>query len=138
MTTREPGLPETTTAAVRVRAAEGDVDEASLSYVRTKVHAVLDRPGLPELGGEVRVSRAAAHRTEQPWSAGGEIRLGGELIVVRAREASVRELADRLQDRLRGQVERVAHRGDDARRTAAPPPWRGGPDIGREDRSESV
>ncbi|MFI2629140.1 hypothetical protein ACH5A2_01885 [Streptomyces collinus] len=113
------------TASVRVR-AEGDVDEASLAYLREKVGAVLDRPGLPPVSGEVRVTREAAHHVDLPWSAGAEIHVGGDLVVVHAREASARELADRLQDRLRSRTERAAHRRDAARRTATPPPWRGG------------
>ncbi|MFJ4077674.1 hypothetical protein ACIP2Z_01820 [Streptomyces iakyrus] len=113
------------TASVRVR-AEGDVDEASLAYLREKVGAVLDRPGLPPVSGEVRITREAAHHVDLPWSAGAEIQVGGDLVVVHAREASARELADRLQDRLRSRTERAAHRRDAARRTATPPPWRGG------------
>ncbi|MDX3524904.1 hypothetical protein P1P75_00135 [Streptomyces sp. ID05-39B] len=112
--------------AVRVR-ADGDVDEESLAYLREKVGAALDRRGLPAVIGEVRVARAVAHHVELPWSAAAEIRVGADLVVVHAREASARELADRLHDRLREGTERVAHRGDVTRRTATPPPWRGGP-----------
>ncbi|GGZ20313.1 hypothetical protein [Streptomyces poonensis] len=114
------------TAAVRVR-AEGDVDEESLAYLREKVVAVLDRPGLPPVSGEVRVTRATAHHVALPWSAGAEIQVGTDLVLVHAREASAHELADRLQDRLRSRTVRAAHRRDAIRRTAAPPPWRGGP-----------
>jgi hypothetical protein len=114
------------TTAVRVR-AEGTVDEESLAYVRSKVGAALDRPGLPAPSGEVRVSRAVAHHAARPWSAAAEIVVGGTLVVVHARGATAHELADRLQDRLRGQVDRAAHRGETARRSATPPPWRGGP-----------
>ena len=124
MTAKDTGT-EGGTASVRVR-AEGDVDEESLAYVREKVGAVLDRPGLPPISGEVRVTREAAHHVDLPWSAGAEIQVGGDLVVVHAREASARELADRLQDRLRSRTERAAHRRDAARRTATPPPWRGG------------
>ncbi|MFJ5726683.1 hypothetical protein [Streptomyces paradoxus] len=124
MTAKEIGH-EGGPASVRVR-TEGDVDEESLAYVREKVGAVLDRPGLPPVSGEVRVTRAAAHHVDLPWSAGAEIQVGGDLVVVHAREASARELADRLQDRLRSRTERAAHRRDAARRTATPPPWRGG------------
>ncbi|MEU9188895.1 hypothetical protein AB0D14_31005 [Streptomyces sp. NPDC048484] len=116
-----------TTATVRVR-AEGDVDEESLAYLREKVVAVVGRPGLPPARGEVRVVRDAAHHVGLPWSAGAEIRIGSDLVVVHAREASARELADRLHDRLRENTERVAHRGAVSRRTAPPPPWRGGPE----------
>ncbi|MFE1838104.1 hypothetical protein [Streptomyces sviceus] len=123
MTPRDTGTADT----VGVR-AEGDVDEQELAYIRAKVRAALTRPGLPPVVGEVRVSQAVAHHAGQPWAAGGEIRVGSDLVVVHAREASAHELADRLQDRLRGLVERVAHQGDTARRTAAPPPWRGGPE----------
>ncbi|WP_367325255.1 hypothetical protein [Streptomyces sp. HUAS ZL42] len=130
MTPRNTGAHDGTTALVRVR-AEGDVDEEELAYVRAKVNAALDRPGLPAVGGEVRISRAAAHRAERPWSAGGEIRVGSDLVLVHAREASAHELADRLQDRLRNQIERVLHRGEAARRSATPPPWRGGPENDR-------
>ncbi|MBD0842033.1 MULTISPECIES: hypothetical protein [unclassified Streptomyces] len=118
MTARDTGI--------RVRAA-GDVDEEALAYVRAKVEAALDRPGIQVEGGEVRVTRAAALHVELPWSAAAEVRVGGELVVVHAREASAHELADRLQDRLRGQADRAVHRGDTARRAATPPPWRGGP-----------
>ncbi|MEU2908335.1 hypothetical protein ACFYM3_04380 [Streptomyces massasporeus] len=115
-----------TSAVVRVR-ADGEVDEESLAYLREKVATALDRPGLPPVSGEVRVRRAPAHHVELPWSARTAIRVGSGLVVVHAREASAREVADRLHDRLRSATERVAHRGDTTRRAAAPPPWRGGP-----------
>ncbi|MFI2435872.1 hypothetical protein [Streptomyces sp. NPDC018693] len=115
----------TATARVLVR-AEGDVREDDLAYVRAKVHAALDRPGLPAVSGEVRVTHAPARHAGQPWSAGGEVRVGCDLVLVHAREASAHELADRLQARLRGQVDRVLHRGEAARRATTPPPWRGG------------
>jgi hypothetical protein len=111
---------------VSVRAV-GDVDEGALDHVRTRVEAALDRPGLPDVSGMVRVGRAAARHDEQPWSATAEIRVGNVLVVAHAREASVHELAERLQDRLRGQADRAVHRADEARRAATPPPWRGGP-----------
>ncbi|WP_238431942.1 hypothetical protein [Streptomyces cavernae] len=111
--------------AVRIR-AEGDVDREALAYVRAKVEAALGRPGLPAVGGEVRVVKASAHHAEQPWSAGAEIRVGNTLLVVHAREATAHELADRLQDLLRGQADRAVHRLDTARRAATPPPWRRG------------
>ncbi|GGY14562.1 hypothetical protein [Streptomyces anandii] len=126
MTARDTGTREIT-GDIRVR-AEGDVDAEALAYVREKVGAALGRPGLPPASGEVRVARAAAHHVGLPWSAGTEIRLGDDLVVVHAQEASARELADRLQDRLRAATERAAHRGDTARRSATPPPWRGGPE----------
>ncbi|MFJ4201155.1 hypothetical protein ACIP2Y_16195 [Streptomyces sviceus] len=122
MTSRDTGHDGT----VGVR-AEGDVGEQELAFIRAKVQAALDRPGLPDVVGEVRISRATAHHAGRPWTAGGEIQVGGDLLVVHAREASAQELASRLQDRLRGQVERVTHRGDAARKAAGPPPWRGGP-----------
>ncbi len=125
MTAKDVGTRETP-AAVRVR-ADGEVDEEALAYLREKVGTALERPGLPPVSGEVRVRRASAHHVALPWSAGAEIRVGGDLVVVHAREATVRELADRLHDRLRAGTERIAHRNDTTRRTAAPPPWRGGP-----------
>jgi len=132
MTPRDTGAGAPATPAVRVRAEGGDVDEQALAYVRSKVDAALDRPGLPPVAGEVRVARAAAHHAEQPWSARAEIRVGGELLVVHAREASAHELGDRLQNRLRTHVERFCDRRDTSRRTAAPPPWRGGPSPQRQ------
>ena len=123
MTAKDIGTRDLT-AAVRVRAG-GDVDEASLAYVRQKVVAALDRPGLPPADGEVRVVRGVAHHVEQPWSASAEIRIGSHLVVVHAREADARQLADRLHDRLRGRTARLMHPGDG--RTLTPPPWRGGP-----------
>ncbi|MFH7334617.1 hypothetical protein [Streptomyces sp. KHY 26] len=111
--------------AVRVR-ADGEMDEEDLAYLREKVEAVLGRPGLPPVSGEIRIVRASAHHVGQPWTAGAEIRVGGYLVVVHARESSARELADRLQDRLRSRTDRVTHRARCTRRTATPPPWRGG------------
>ncbi|MDT7839967.1 hypothetical protein [Streptomyces justiciae] len=113
-------------SGIQVRAA-GNVDAEALGYVRAKIAAAFDRPGLPEVSGEVRVAHAAAQHVAQPWSAAAEIRVGDALLVVHAQEASAHELADRLQDRLRGRADRAAHRGEEARKAAAPPPWRGGP-----------
>ncbi|MFI8091036.1 hypothetical protein ACIF9R_22400 [Streptomyces sp. NPDC086080] len=125
MTTESTGT-RGITVAVRVR-ADGNVDQGALDYMREKVGAVLGRPGLPPVSGEVRVTRASAAHVVLPWFAGAEIQVGDDLVVVHAREASARELADRLQDRLRSRTERTAHRRVEARRAAAPPPWRGGP-----------
>ncbi|MHB9864222.1 hypothetical protein [Streptomyces sp. YIM S03343] len=131
MTLRDTRTRASATDAVRVR-AEGDVGEEALEYVRTKVNAALDRPGLPVVDGEVRIVRATAHHAEFPWRAGGEFRVGSDLLVVHAREASAHELGDRLQDRLKGRLERVADRRETARRSAAPPPWRGGTADGKQ------
>jgi len=125
MTAKDTGA-RGTTAAVLVR-TDGEVDGESLAYLQEKVATALDRPGLPPVNGEVRVRRASAHHVELPWSGRTDIRIGNDLVVVHAREASARELADRIHDRLRSATERAAHRGDTARRTATPPPWRGGP-----------
>ncbi|MFI6359774.1 hypothetical protein ACIBJF_46060 [Streptomyces sp. NPDC050743] len=132
MTAKDTGTQATSTDAVEVR-AEGDVDEEAVAYLREKVGAVLGRPGLPAVSGAVRVARAVAHHAERPWSAGAELVVGNILVVVHAQEATAHELADRLQDRLRGQLNRVLHRKEEARRSATPPPWRGG----RADRGQS-
>ncbi|MGC0208492.1 hypothetical protein [Streptomyces levis] len=125
MTAKDIGAREIT-VAVLVR-ADGEVDGEQLAYLQEKVDAAVDRPGLPPVNGEVRVRRASAHHVELPWSGRTDIRVGNDLVVVHAREASAGELADRLHDRLRSAIERVAHRSNTDRRTAAPPPWRGGP-----------
>ncbi|MFF8925887.1 hypothetical protein ACF1AO_01345 [Streptomyces longwoodensis] len=132
MTAKDTHTHATSTAAVEVR-VEGDVDEEAVAYLREKVDAVLGRTGLPAVSGAVRVARAVAHHAERPWSAGAELVVGNTLVVVHAQEATAHELADRLQDRLRSQVNRVLHRKEEARRSATPPPWRGGrADSGRE------
>ncbi|MEV0414919.1 hypothetical protein AB0I68_29995 [Streptomyces sp. NPDC050448] len=125
MTAKHTGTPVPSTVAVQVR-AEGDVDGEALAYIRTKVDTALNGPGVPEVSGEVRIVKAAAHHVEQPWSAGAELVVGNTLVVVHAQEATAHELADRLQDRLRSQITRVLHRKEAARRSATPPPWRGG------------
>ncbi|MFH8769486.1 hypothetical protein [Streptomyces sp. NPDC017958] len=130
MTAKDTVARADTTVAVQVR-AEGDVDEEALAYVRTKIDTVLGRPGMPAVSGEVRISRAAAHHTRQPWSGGAELVVGDARVVVHAQEATAHELADRLQDRLRSQTTRLLHRREAARRSATPPPWRGGPDGDR-------
>ncbi|MFF1681514.1 hypothetical protein ACFVYG_36390 [Streptomyces sp. NPDC058256] len=122
MTARDTGSRET--AAVRVR-AEGEVDEDVLAYVRTKIDAVVNRAGLPAVTGEVRIAKAAAHHAEHPWSAVADLRVGSTVVVVHAQDATSQEVTDRLQDRLRRQVERAVHEGNAGRRPVTPP-WRGG------------
>ncbi|OLZ73377.1 hypothetical protein AV521_04630 [Streptomyces sp. IMTB 2501] len=132
MTAKDTGTQVTSTVAVEVR-VEGDVDEETVAYLREKVDAVLGRPGVPAVSGAVRIVRAVAHHAERPWSAGAELVVGNTLVVAHAQEATGHELADRLQDRLRRQMNRVLHHKEEARRSATPPPWRGGPtDTGRE------
>ncbi|MFE8946935.1 hypothetical protein [Streptomyces sp. NPDC007856] len=132
MTAKDTSTQVTSTATVEVR-VEGDVDAEAVAYLREKVDAVLGRPGVPAVSGAVRIARAVAHHAERPWSAGAELVVGNTLVVVHAQEATTHELADRLQDRLRSQVNRVLHRKGEARRSATPPPWRGGrADSGRE------
>ncbi|GGO96681.1 hypothetical protein [Wenjunlia tyrosinilytica] len=111
-------------AVVQVR-AEGEVSEGALAYARSKIDAVVNRPGLPVVTGEVRIAKAAAHHAEHPWSAVADLRVGTRVVVVHAEEATSQEVTDRLQDRLRRQVERAAHGGSAAHRLVTPP-WRGG------------
>lgn len=122
MTARHTGAREATAVLVR---AEGEVGDEVLAYVREKIDAVVSRAGLPAVTGEVRVTKAAAHHAEHPWSAVADIRVGGTVVVVHAREASSQEVADRLQDRLRRKVDHAAHTGRDDHRPVTPP-WRGG------------
>ncbi|MGC4987225.1 hypothetical protein ACLQ18_42750 [Streptomyces sp. DT193] len=105
--------------------SEGSVDEATLAYARTKIDAVLTRPGLPAVTGEVRITRAAAHHVGHPWSATADLRVGQRQVVATAEEATGTEVVDRLQDRLRRQTDKAAHTRDAGRSTTAPP-WRGG------------
>ncbi|MFF7550044.1 hypothetical protein ACFZCU_41395 [Streptomyces canus] len=125
-----------TPVAVQVR-TDGDVDEEALAYFRAKAHAALTRPGLPDVGGRVTISRAAAHQV-LPWSAGAGVRVGGRLVVVRLREAGAQALADRLEGRLRARTDRAVHLTDTARRSAGPPPWRGGATRGDGSRGSSA
>ena len=132
MTAKDTGTQATGADAVEVR-VEGDVSAEAVAYVREKVNAVLGRPGLSAVSGAVMVAKAVAHHAERPWTAGAEFIVGNTRVVVHAQEATARELADRLQDRLRSQMNRVLHRKEEARRSATPPPWRGGrADIGRD------
>ncbi|MFI6645745.1 hypothetical protein [Streptomyces sp. NPDC050504] len=124
MTVKNIGVCETT-AAVLVR-ADGEADEEALAHLHEKVASALDQPGLPHVNGEVRVRRPSPHHLELLWPGRTAIRVGSGLLVVHAREASTRELADRLHDRLRSATGRVTRRGNTNSRTAAPPPWRGG------------
>ncbi|WP_314225061.1 hypothetical protein [Streptomyces zaehneri] len=119
---------------------EGEVDEETLVYARTKIDAVLGRPELPAVAGEVRITRASVHHAERPWSATAAVHVGRHEVVVLAEAATGQELVDRLQDRLRRQTEKATHAGRDGHRAA--PPWRGGSgaprpaDIGdRDDRT---
>ncbi|KOU74159.1 hypothetical protein ADK57_08235 [Streptomyces sp. MMG1533] len=123
MTGRDAGARDTA-AVVRVR-AEGKVSEEALAYARSKIDAVLNRPGLPAVTGEVRIAKAAAHHAEHPWSAVADLHVDGIAVIVHAQEATSQEVTDRLQDRMRRQVERTVHGGNAAHRPVAPP-WRGG------------
>jgi hypothetical protein len=113
-----------TTPDVRLR-VDGEVDEETVAYARAKIDAVVGRPGLPDVTGEVRITRSAVHHADRPWSAAAELRVGGDEVVVLAEEATGREVVDQLKDRLRRRTEQVAHSGHSAHHQA--PPWRGGP-----------
>ncbi|MFD8513455.1 hypothetical protein ACFV27_20695 [Streptomyces antimycoticus] len=116
-------------AAVTVRAENG-IDEETLGYARAKVHAVLARPGLPVVTGEVRIVKAAAPHVERPWSATANLRVGRAVVIVHAREVTGREVADRLRHRMRRQVDQATHGGRAAGRPVVAPPWRGGRTAG--------
>ncbi|MCX4993111.1 hypothetical protein [Streptomyces sp. NBC_00568] len=107
---------------VRLR-SDGAVDEETLAYARTKIDAVVGRPGLPVVTGEVHVVRAAAHHAGHPWSATADLRVGGRQVVAAVEEATGTEVVDRLQDRLRRQTEKSAQAWNNGHRTTAPP-WR--------------
>ncbi|MCF3131841.1 hypothetical protein [Streptomyces olivochromogenes] len=125
MTAKDIGTHVGASGGVQVR-TEGDVGADELAYVQAKLDAVLDRPGTRATNGVMRIVKSAAHHAERPWSAEAEFVVANWLVVVHAREATARELADRLADRLRGRMNRAQHREDAARRSATPPPWRGG------------
>ncbi|MFF6783682.1 hypothetical protein [Streptomyces sp. NPDC012510] len=110
--------------------SDGEVDEATLAYARTKVDAAVGRPGLPAVTGEVRITRAAAHHADRPWSATAALHVGRREVVVLAEAATGRELVDQLQDRLRRQTDKAARPGHHGHHTPAPP-WRGGSPIPR-------
>ncbi|GGN48486.1 hypothetical protein GCM10011579_001170 [Streptomyces albiflavescens] len=110
-----------TTSAVRLR-SDGAVDEETLTYARVKIDAVAGRPGLPAVTGEVRITKAAAHHADRPWSATAELHVGDRQVVVHAEEATGHELVDQLQDRLRRQTAKAAR---DSGHRATTPPWRG-------------
>ncbi|WP_327319549.1 hypothetical protein [Streptomyces sp. NBC_01235] len=112
------------TPLVRLR-SDGAVDEETLAYARTKIDAVVRRPGLPVVTGEVHLVRAAAHHAGHPWSATADLRIGGRQVVAAAEEATGTEVVDRLQHRLRRQTDKAAQAWDDGHRTTVPP-WRGG------------
>ncbi|MCX4767965.1 hypothetical protein OG562_44970 [Streptomyces sp. NBC_01275] len=112
------------TPPVRLR-SDGAVDEETLAYARAKIDAVLGRPGLPVVTGEVHLVRAAAHHAGHPWSATADLRIGGRQVFAVAEEATGTEVVDRLRARLRRQADKAAQARDDGHRTTAPP-WRGG------------
>ncbi|MFF7896022.1 hypothetical protein ACFZDI_29735 [Streptomyces sp. NPDC007907] len=116
---------QTTAPGVLVR-SDGEVDDDTLAYAREKIDAVIGRPGVPALSGEVRLAKAAAHHVDRPWSATASLHIGRREVVVLAEESTGREVVDRLQDRLRRQIDKAAHTGHSGHRTSAPP-WRGGP-----------
>ncbi|CAM5565827.1 hypothetical protein [Streptomyces aurantiogriseus] len=109
---------------VRLR-SDGPVDKDTLDYARTKIDAVVTRPGLPAVTGEVRIVRAATRHADHPWLATAELRVGRRQVVVLAEEATGREVVDQLQDRLRRQTDKAARTGHNDHRAPAPP-WRGG------------
>jgi hypothetical protein len=114
-----------TTAPTVLLRSDGDVDEQTMAYAREKIDAIVARPGLPAVTGEVRITKAAAHHADRPWSATAALRVGRRDVVVHAKESTGHELVDQLQDRLRRQTDKSARSGHNGR--AATPPWRGGP-----------
>ncbi|MFE6828460.1 hypothetical protein [Streptomyces sp. NPDC057690] len=112
------------TPQVRLR-CDGAVDEETVAYARTKIDAVIGRPGLPAVTGEVHIVRAAAPHAGHRWSAAADLLIAGRHVVAVAEEATGTEVVDRLQDRLRRRTDKAAHARDDGTRTTAPP-WRGG------------
>ncbi|MCT7353875.1 hypothetical protein N4P33_17140 [Streptomyces sp. 15-116A] len=127
MTTDSRTEPETT-PSVRLR-TDGDVDAETVAYAREKIDAVADRPGLPEVTGEVRIAKAAAHHAGRLWTATADVRFGSRTVVATAEEATGREVVDQLQDRLRRQIGKAVHAWSAGRRATAPP-WRGGGTAG--------
>lgn len=115
---------ETTAPSVLLR-SDGEVDAETMEYARTKIGAVVGRPGLPSVSGEVHITRASAHHADRPWSATASLHVGRREVVVLAEEATGRELVDQLQDRLRRQTDKAARAGRNDHR-AAVPPWRSG------------
>ena len=83
---------------VRVR-AQGDVDEEAVTRLLAKLDAACGRLGVPA-EGTLTVVRARAHHVHRPWSATARLLVHGTLVVVHAQEATARELADRLEDRV--------------------------------------
>ncbi|HZX39841.1 MAG TPA: hypothetical protein VFF37_16205 [Streptomyces sp.] len=114
-----------TTAPTVLLRSDGEVDEETLEYARTKIDAVIGRPGLPAVTGEVRITRASAHHADRPWSATAALHVGWREVVVLAEEATGRELVDQLQDRMHQQTDKAVRTGHNDHRAAAPP-WRGG------------
>ncbi|MFM9442497.1 hypothetical protein [Streptomyces acidiscabies] len=110
--------------AVRVR-AQGEVDEEAVARLLAKLDAACGRLGLPAEGA-LTVVRAQAHHVRRPWSATARLLVHDTVVVVHAEETTVRELADRLEDRVLVRAGQAAHH-----RTHTPPPWRtaghGGP-----------
>ncbi|GCB42911.1 hypothetical protein [Streptomyces sp. NL15-2K] len=78
--------------------SDGEVDEDTLAYARAKIDAVLGRPGLPPVTGEVHITRASAHHADRPWAATAALHVGRREVVVLAEEATGREVVDQLQD----------------------------------------
>ncbi len=134
MTSRHAGGHAPTTAAVQIR---GRSRRANLSPTPGPAHtALFDRPEMVGIGGEVRITRAAAHHAEQPWSATAEIQVEATS-VVHARETSAHALADRWQDPACAAAWSASHTA--RTRPAGRPPRRrrGGPsDDQEQDRAE--
>ncbi|MFF3612021.1 hypothetical protein [Streptomyces sp. NPDC002580] len=105
--------------------ADGAVDRETLAYARARIEAVVGRPGLPAVTGEVRLVRAVSHHAGSPWSATADLHVGGHQVVATAEEATATETVDRLRDRLRRQTDKASQAWNDGHRTTAPP-WRDG------------
>ncbi|KND28474.1 hypothetical protein [Streptomyces acidiscabies] len=106
--------------AVRVR-VQGEVDKEEVARVLAKLDAACGRLGLAAEGA-LTVVRAAARHIRRPWFATARLLVDGTVLVVHAEEATARELADRLEDRVLARAGQAAHR-----RTHLPPPWRTDP-----------
>ncbi|WP_199240274.1 MULTISPECIES: HPF/RaiA family ribosome-associated protein [Kribbella] len=98
---------------------DGHVPPGTADYARAKIRAVLRLTHRPVLAARVRVTRHGDPVVQHPVVAQANLDFSGRLVRARAEGATAQEAIDRLEDRLRHRVERIAQHWE-ARRGGMP------------------
>lgn len=100
----------TTTQVVPVRtASHGDVPEGAEELAVTKVRSVLRHVARPVLSARVTLTMSADPAVASPAAAHATVDVNGRVVRAEAAGQTMPEAIERMADRLRARLDRVAH-----------------------------